>query len=114
MEQFSAAEWRRKSWVESANDRACGFPLQSLPYCIFAGDDGRPRPGVGIGKLVLDLQRCSRGGLLEGLPAQIQASCQAQTLNGIMACEAAAHAGLRNRLMDLLDATADQATRDAV
>jgi fumarylacetoacetase len=110
----SSAEWSRTSWVESANDPSCGFPLQSLPYCVFAGDDGRPRPGVGIGKLVLDLQRCSRGGLLEGLPAQIQISCLTQTLNGIVACEASAHAALRNRLMDLLDDTADQATRDAV
>jgi fumarylacetoacetase len=113
-DRFAAAEWSRTSWVESANDRTSGFPLQSLPYCVFTGEGGRPRPGVGIGKLVLDLQRCSRGGLLEGLPAQIQGSCQAQTLNGLMACEASAHAALRKRLMDLLNAGADQSTRDAV
>jgi fumarylacetoacetase len=110
----SSAEWLRTTWVESANDPACGFPLQSLPYCIFAGENGRPRPGVGIGNSVLDLQRCSRGGLLEGLPAQIQASCQTQTLNELMACETSARAALRNRLMDLLDSSADRATRDAV
>jgi fumarylacetoacetase len=114
MDGSSSAGWLRTSWVESANDPGCGFPLQSLAYCVFAGDDGRPRPGVGIGKLVLDLQRCSRGGLLEGLPAQIQICCLAQTLNGLMGCETSAHTALRNRLMDLLDATADQATRDAV
>jgi fumarylacetoacetase len=113
-EPFSPAEWSRTSWVESANDPACGFPLQSLPYCIFTVEDGRARPGVGIGALILDLQQCSRGGLFEGLPAPIQAACQAQTLNALMACEAEAHTALRTRLMDLLDAAADQATRQAL
>lgn len=113
-ERFSIAEWSRKSWVESANDPACGFPLQSLPYCVFAGEDNRARSGVGIGALLLDLQRCSRSGLFEGLPAEIQAACLAQTLNPIMACGAAAHADLRSRLMDLLDERVDEATRDAV
>jgi fumarylacetoacetase len=113
MEQFSAAEWSRKSWVESANDPACGFPLQSLPYCIFAGEDGRPRPGVGIGTRILDLRWCKGAGLLDGLPASIQAACEARLLNRLMACEATAHAALRSRLMDILDAEAAQATRDA-
>jgi fumarylacetoacetase len=114
MVEVSAAEWSRKSWVESANDPACGFPLQSLPYCIFAGEDGRARPGVGIGAFVLDLRWGKGAGLLEGLPASIQAACEARTLNPLMACGAAAHAALRSRLMDILDAEADQATREAV
>ena len=49
MELFSKAEWSRTSWIESANDPTCGFPLQSLPYCIFTNQDVRPRPGIGIG-----------------------------------------------------------------
>jgi fumarylacetoacetase len=114
MVEVSAAEWSRKSWVELANDPACGFPLQSLPYCIFAGEDGRARPGVGIGGFVLDLRWCKGAGLLEGLPASIQTACEARTLNSLMACGAAAHAALRSRLMDILDAEADQATREAV
>ena len=113
-ERFSKAEWTRRSWVESANDPACGFPLQSLPYCVFAGEDGRARPGVGIGAFVLDLRRCKGAGLFEGLLAPIHAACEARTLNSLMACGAGAHAALRGRLMDLLDAGADQATRDAV
>src|ERR1035438_3581114 len=103
MEQFSAAEWSRKSWVETANDPACGFPMQSLPYCVFVGEDGRARPGVGIGAFVLDLRWCKGAGLLEGLPASIQTACEARTLNPLMACGAAAHADLRSRLMELLD-----------
>jgi fumarylacetoacetase len=114
MDRFSISEWGRRSWVESANDPECGFPLQSLPHCIFAGENGRARAGVGIGAFVLDLQHLSRSGILEGLPAEVQSACQGRTLNSLMACEAAGHAALRGRLMDLLDAGVDQATRDAV
>jgi fumarylacetoacetase len=111
MDRDSSAEWKRSSWVESANDPDCGFPLQSLPYCIFTGDDTQPRPGVGIGAFVLDLQKCSKAGLLQRLPGEIQAACAAQTLNPLMAC---GHAALRSRLMDLLDSTADRSTRTAI
>ncbi len=113
-EQLSAAEWSRQSWVESANDPACGFPLQSLPYCIFAGEDGRPRLGAGIGAYVLDLRWSKGAGLFDGLPANLQAACEARTLNPLIACGTAAHAALRARLMDLLDSNADPATQAAV
>lgn len=108
------AEWSRKSWVESANDAGNGFPLQSLPYCAFTRDDDPPRPGVGIGDFVLDLRTCNRSGLFEDLPAAVQTACEAQTLNALVACGTAAHAALRDRLMNLLDAEADQATRDTI
>jgi fumarylacetoacetase len=114
MELFSKAEWSRTSWVESANDPTCGFPLQSLPYCIFTNQDAHPRLGIGIGDSVLDLQKCKGAGLLEGLPASIQTACEAPNLNPLIACGAAAHAKLRARLIDLLDASADEATRNAV
>jgi fumarylacetoacetase len=113
MVEVLAAEWSRKSWIESANDPSCGFPLQSLPYCIFAGEDGRARAGVGIGTCILDLRWCKGAGLLEGLPASIQAACEARLLNPLMACEATAHAALRGRLMDLLDVEANKTTREA-
>jgi fumarylacetoacetase len=113
-EDSTIAEWTRTSWVESANDPACGFPLQSLPYCIFATEDGRARPGIGIGAFVLDLRWCKGAGLFEGLPAHLQAACEAGTLNPLIASGSAAHAALRSRLMDLLDSEADHATRDEV
>jgi fumarylacetoacetase len=114
MELFSAPEWRRTSWLDSANDPTCGFPLQSLPYCIFSDQDNRPRPGVGIGTFILDLRWLSGAGLLEGLPPSLHAALQASTLNPLIACGSRAHSALRGRLTDLLDATADQATRDSV
>src|ERR1017187_7058721 len=114
MDRFSRTEWKRSSWVESASDTACGFPLQSLPYCIFASSETRPRPGVGIGSFVLDLQACSRGGVLADLPEPIRAASEAPTLNPLIVCGTEAHAALRRRLMDLLDATADATTRRTV
>lgn len=114
IEPFSKAEWSRKSWVESANEAGCGFPMQSLPYCIFADEEGRARTGVGIGAFVLDLRWCRGAGLLDGLPGPLLAACEAKTLNALLGCGSVAHAGLRNRLMDLLDAEAEEATREAV
>jgi fumarylacetoacetase len=108
------ADWSRQSWVESANDPSCGFPLQSLPWCIFTADDNRPRPGVGIGDSILDLQLCGRTDVLEGLPKSIPAACEARNLNALIACGSAAHAALRSRLFDLLDAKADQTTRQSL
>ncbi len=114
MDQFSTEEWSRNSWLESANDAACGFPLQSLPYCIFADEKGQARPGVGIGTFVLDLQRCNQNGLFADLPASVRSACEAPVLNPLMACERPAHIALRSRLMDLLDAEADEPTRQTV
>jgi fumarylacetoacetase len=105
-------DWNRKSWLESANDPTCGFPLQSLPYCVMAGETSRPGLGVGIGASILDLRRCAGPGLFEGLPTPILEACAAQTLNALMACEPLAHAALRARLMAVLDSAADMATRE--
>ena len=113
-ERFSSAEWSRSSWVEPANEPTRGFPLQSLPYCVFAGKDARPRIGVGIGSSVLDVQQCGRVGLFDELPDPIRSACEAPTLNSLIACEAVSHTALRTRLMDLLDSRADQSTREIV
>jgi fumarylacetoacetase len=113
-EPFSPAEWSRTSWVESANDPLCGFPLQSLPYCIFAGPHGYGRVAVGIGAFILDLRKCHGAGLLESLPPAILQACDDITLNALMACEPSAHTALRTRLMHLLDEAADEPTRNAV
>jgi fumarylacetoacetase len=108
-----AAEWSRVSWVESANEPGCGFPLQSLPYCAFASG-GATRLGVGIGALVLDLEHCCRAGLLKGASTSVLAACRADTLNLLMACAPEEVAALRRRLMELLDAQASATTRTAL
>jgi fumarylacetoacetase len=112
MDRFSIKEWSRKSWVESANDPTCGFPLQSLPYCIFANEACPARPGIGIGKFVLDLKRCSLNGLFADLPTSIRLACETETLNLLIACGSTEQSALRSRIMDLLDATADDSLRE--
>ncbi|MGC3938833.1 fumarylacetoacetase [Roseobacter sp. EG26] len=44
-----------KSWIASANDPECDFPLNNLPYGVFSTDDRDARCGVAIGDQVLDL-----------------------------------------------------------
>jgi fumarylacetoacetase len=46
-----------KSWVESANEPGCEFPIQNLPFGIFKrkGASESPRGGVAIGDQILDL-----------------------------------------------------------
>jgi fumarylacetoacetase len=46
-----------KSWVESANEPGCDFPIQNLPFGIFKRKDHleKPRGGVAIGDQILDL-----------------------------------------------------------
>jgi fumarylacetoacetase len=47
-----------QSWVESANDAACDFPLQNLPFGRFRRDeDSDWCIGVAIGDQVLDLRK---------------------------------------------------------
>lgn len=65
-----------RSWVESANDTACDFPIQNLPLCCFevehAGGDGHGdhahvhlHNGVAIGDQVLDLTALIDSGLFD-------------------------------------------------
>ena len=112
----SQTDPNRRSWIDSANIPGNGFPLQSLPFCIFVTDDfrPRPRPGIGIGDQVLDLHILVRSGLLgTQLPAFV-AGCSARSLNLLMSWPPSAHAALRARLTALLDESADAATRATV
>jgi len=43
-----------RSWVESANDPECAFPLNNLPFGVFSNAD-KPRCATAIGNKVLDL-----------------------------------------------------------
>src|SRR5262245_30074159 len=46
-----------RSWVDSANEPGCEFPVQNLPFGIFKrkGASESPRGGVAIGDQILDL-----------------------------------------------------------
>ena len=46
-----------RSWVQSANQPACDFPIQNLPFAVFRrkGSHQPYRIGVAIGDQILDL-----------------------------------------------------------
>lgn len=93
----------QKSWVASANEPGCDFPIQNLPYGVFRAGDGK-RIGVAIGDLILDLRACAQQGLLDGLPDNLIEACTANLLNPLMALGAASWKELRRRITALLEA----------
>src|SRR5918994_5776030 len=62
-----------QSWVASANQPGCDFPIQNLPFGIFKRKGGKesPRGGVAIGDQILDLAALGikTGPTLNGLAA---------------------------------------------
>jgi fumarylacetoacetase len=62
-----------RSWVETANQAGCDFPIQNLPLGIFRrrGTKEAPRGGVAIGDQILDLSAIGlrTGPTLNGLAA---------------------------------------------
>jgi fumarylacetoacetase len=46
-----------RSWLDSANEPGCDFPIQNLPFGIFKRKDRleKPRGGIAIGDQILDL-----------------------------------------------------------
>ncbi|KKW91484.1 MULTISPECIES: fumarylacetoacetase [Sphingobium] len=92
----------RSSWVGGADGHP-DFPVQNLPYGIFAPFGGEVRAGVAIGDWIWDLKGAAKAGLL---PEKAAAALGGSTLNALMALPAQDRAALRRRLSDLLsDAT---------
>ncbi len=88
----------RRSWVASAQGHA-DFPLQNLPYGVFAPADGSPRAGVAIGDHILDLRALAGTGLL---PRAVVPALQHSSLNALFALPAEERLALRRRLSELL------------
>jgi fumarylacetoacetase len=91
-----------RSWLASANDAACDFPIQNLPYGVFRRG-GQTRIGVAIGDRVLDLHECANLGLLARTSEDIEAACSSTVLNSLMGLGPGSWSTLRRRLTALLD-----------
>jgi fumarylacetoacetase len=89
-----------RSWVSSANEPQCDFPIQNLPFACFRRAAGGEafRGGVAIGAEVLDLAALHSLGVLDGLAAAAAAACTAGSLNAFMAMGPEASAALRGAL----------------
>ena len=92
-----------RSWLASANDPECGFPIQNLPYGVFRAEGG-DHIGVALGDQILDLHSCMEQGLLRGMPEATVRACSASVLNPLMALGPTAWAELRRGLTALLSA----------
>lgn len=102
-ENKMAAQAQQKSWVASANDAECEFPLQNMPYGVFktAGTSGRV--GVAIGDQILDLSvAVSVGAVSE--PEGAKGAFAEATLNAFMECDKAAWDKTRAEVAALLSA----------
>ena len=94
------------SWVASASEPGSDFPLQNLPFGVFAarGRGLAPRVGVAIGELILDVAACTEAGLITGAAEGAARACAEPSLNALMALGRADCRALRHALFELLDA----------
>src|SRR5712692_2814485 len=95
----------RQSWVASANGHA-EFPLQNLPFGVFSPPgrnvpDARPRGGIAIGDMILDLRAALEAGLLTGAAATAAKAASGISLNPLMALGAAPRRELRKQVSAL-------------
>jgi fumarylacetoacetase len=93
---------RLQSWVESANDPGCDFPIQNLPLGVFDS-----RIGVAIGDCILDLRACVDAGVFDALDAAIVESCRKPRLNEMMSLGRESSAALRRAVSGLLKVGAE-------
>ena len=99
----------RQSWVTAADDPACDFPLQNLPFGVFRTATGAaPRVGAAIGNQILDLHEAADAGLL---PAELAGACRETSLNPLLALGAPAWRELRAEISRLLGADTCAAAR---
>jgi len=101
------------SWVESANLETTDFPLQNLPFGVFATDsDATPRVGVRIGDFVLDVRSVFAAGPIAVSPAVARA-VQSNTLNALMSMGQQSSRSLRRELFNLLHTNSAMSLRHA-
>lgn len=98
------------SWIESANQPGCDFPIQNLPYGVFAtvGSDaataGEPAVGVAIGDRVLKLSELAEAGLFDELDGGLVEVFDWWSLNPLLWEGPEIWRAVRRRLSDLLRA----------
>jgi fumarylacetoacetase len=104
---------RARSWLESANQGDCEFPIQNLPFAVFRRADSAEefRGGVAIGDQIIDLGAVAARGVFKA-PAEQGVRAGAQSsLNSLMRLGPRVHGELRRALFDgLLHGSALQET----
>ncbi|MBN9425076.1 MAG: fumarylacetoacetase, partial [Burkholderiales bacterium] len=100
-----------RSWVASANQAACEFPIQNLPFAVFRrrASGEAWRGGVAIGDQVLDLAAAQAAGVFSGDAATAASAASGSELNALMALGPRYWSALRLALSRLLREGAAQA-----
>jgi len=93
----------QRSWIESANETGCDFPLANLSYGVVRHREDS-FIGMAIGDQILNLKSCVHTGLFSSLPETILSACCADRLNPLMSLGKVSWSSLRSRVTELLDA----------
>lgn len=99
---LSSGKSAGRSWVQHAAE--CDFPLQNLPFGVFACTRRGPRCATAIGQYALDLSVLADAGLLAELPFDAASTFRQPALNKFMALDRTAWRATRARLTELLQA----------
>jgi fumarylacetoacetase len=104
-----------RSWVASANEAGSDFPIQNLPFGLFA-TDGDARGGVALGDQIIDLRALSQSGLLSGGALTAAQAAAGNSLAPLLDASASAVSSLRAQLSALFSegSTVDRAALQAV
>ncbi|GAA6206335.1 MULTISPECIES: fumarylacetoacetase [Thalassotalea] len=92
------------SWVETANQTGCDFPIQNLPFAVFKriGSDEDFRGGVAIGDQIVDLSAAKNSGVFSGVALTALEACSQRELNAFMGMGKAVWSALRLALSQAL------------
>ena len=93
-----------KSWVTSANQPDCDFPIQNLPFAVFrrAGAGEELHCGAAIGDRIVDLRATHEAHLLPALTEEVSSACAAPDLGVLMGLGRGAWSSLRAALSEAL------------
>jgi fumarylacetoacetase len=93
-----------RSWIESAHEAGTNFPIQNLPFGVFAprGAGPAPRIGIAIGDRILDLSVCAAEGVFSGRAAEAAGRCTEPALNGLLSLGPVAWRALRREVSAFL------------
>ncbi len=93
-----------RSWVDSANEPGCDFPIQNLPFGVFKPTvaNNPPQIGVAIGRHVLDLHSCVQAKILGSISKEESCALSAGSLNQLMSLGAASRAAVRKAISEFL------------
>ena len=86
------------SWIESANQPSCDFPLHNLPYCVIRDNQNQPAIGIAIGDQILNLAE-----LAQSIQLPCAEAIQKPKLNDLMAEGEQKNRVLRAELIRLLE-----------